>query len=184
LDDDLLVVGLGANLGGEATILARFAAALRSLEAWGPVRASSVYRTAPIGPPQPDYLNAALALETPDGLTASQILREIRAIEQALGRRRAAETRLGPRAIDVDVLLWGRRVFDFDHGQLIVPHPRLDQRRFALAPVIELVGADTLHPALARSLADLAAATAGQRVELTALGIDGASTVPTPPTDG
>lgn len=183
-DDSLLVVGLGANLGSEATIMARFAAVARSFEAWGTVRASRVYRSAPLGPPQPDYLNAALAVETPPELAASEILREVRAIEQALGRRRAAETRLGPRAIDVDILLWGNRTFDLDRGQLIVPHPRLAERRFALAPVIDLVGADALHPGLGRRLSELAAAASAQRVEVTTFEIDGAAPAIAPATDG
>ncbi|HVK77197.1 MAG TPA: 2-amino-4-hydroxy-6-hydroxymethyldihydropteridine diphosphokinase [Kofleriaceae bacterium] len=183
LDGETIVLGLGGNVGGDAAVLARFAAVVRSFESWSTVRASRVYRTAPLGPAQPDYLNAAIAVEAPDELAASELLREVQAVEQAFGRRRAAETRNGPRPIDVDVLLWGARTLDFGKGKLIVPHPRLAVRGFALQPVIDLLGAATPHPSEHRTFGELLAATADQRVELTAYTIDGAVTA-APPGDG
>ena len=171
LDDDRLILGLGGNLGDEAAVLDRFAGAVRALAAWGPVYASRVYRTAPVGPAQPDYLNAALALTVPEDLAASALLREVQTVEHALGRRRTAgEERWGPRAIDLDVLLWGSRVLRHAGAPLLVPHPRLTRRRFALAPVIDLLGPDVVVPGSPLTLGAALAALVDepdQRLDLT-----------------
>lgn len=177
LDEDRLIVGLGGNQGDDTAVLARFAGAARALAAWGPVYASRVYRTAAIGPAQPDYLNAALALTVPEDLAASALLREVQTVEYALGRRRVAgEERWGPRVIDLDVLLWGTRVLRRAGAPLLVPHPRLAQRRFALEPVLDLLGADTALPGadatLGGALANLLADPA-QRITRTDYVIDG-----------
>ncbi len=97
------------------------------------VARSRVYETAPVGPAQPDFLNAAVLVEgdlPPEGL-----LDELLAVEASLGRVRAE--RWGPRVIDLDVL-WidGLAV---DGPRLVVPHPHLRERAFALAPMLELV---------------------------------------------
>jgi 2-amino-4-hydroxy-6-hydroxymethyldihydropteridine diphosphokinase len=184
LDDDRVIIGLGANQGGDDEMLARFAGAVAALAAWGPVHASRVYRTAPVGPAQPDFLNAALAVTVPEDLAASALLREVQTLEYALGRRRVAgEQRWGPRAIDLDVLLWGGKVLRRSGAPLLVPHLQLAKRRFALEPAIDLLGADTLIPgheppltlgaARAALLADEA-----QRIEVTTLAILGAEPLP------
>ncbi|HVV86136.1 MAG TPA: 2-amino-4-hydroxy-6-hydroxymethyldihydropteridine diphosphokinase [Kofleriaceae bacterium] len=183
LDDDRLILGLGGNQGDDAAVLDRFAGAVRALAAWGPVHASRVYRTAPVGPAQPDYLNAALALTVPEELAASALLREVQTIEYALGRRRVAgEARWGPRPIDLDVLLWGTRVLRRAGAPLLVPHPQLARRRFALEPVIELVGRDVVlpgsEPALTLGAAlDALAADPAQRLAATDHVIAGAEPV-------
>lgn len=179
LDAETVVLGLGGNVGGDAAILARFAAVVRALEMWSTVRASRVFRTAAIGPEQPDYLNAAIAVDAPEELAASELIREVQAIERTLGRDRDAETRWGKRPIDIDVLLWGARTFAFrGPPALEVPHPRLGERAFALVPAIDVCGADLVHPALGRTLGDLCAAVADQRVAVTALHIEGAPPAP------
>ncbi|HEY8040496.1 MAG TPA: 2-amino-4-hydroxy-6-hydroxymethyldihydropteridine diphosphokinase [Polyangiaceae bacterium] len=124
------VVGLGSNLGDR---LATMRAAVRELRRVARVETTSrVYATAPIGPPQPEFLNAA-ALITYEG-TALSLLGALLAIEGGLGRVRAE--RFGPRTIDLD-LLWieGLAV---DGERLTVPHPRLRERAFALVPLLEL----------------------------------------------
>jgi len=179
LDAETVVFGLGGNVGGDAAILARFAAVVRALEMWSTVRASRVFRTAAIGPEQPDYLNAAVAVDAPEELAASELIREVQAIERTLGRDRAAETRWGPRPIDIDVLLWGARTFAFrGPPALEVPHPRLGERAFALVPAIDVCGADLVHPALGRTLGELRAGVADQRVDVTGLHIEGAPPAP------
>lgn len=110
--------------------------AVRQLEEVAAVDATShVYETPPVGPPQPDYLNAA-ALVTWEG-TPSALMEALLAIEARLGRVRAAGERNAPRTIDLD-LLWieGLRV---QAPNVVVPHPRLTERAFALAPMLELV---------------------------------------------
>jgi 2-amino-4-hydroxy-6-hydroxymethyldihydropteridine diphosphokinase len=124
------VVGFGANLGDR---LATMRAALRALEGVARVEETSrVYVTAPVGPPQPEYLNAAARVAF-DG-DAEQLLDALLAIEASLGRVRDA--RFGPRTIDLDVL-WAEGVA-IDTSRLVVPHPRLHERAFALAPLLEV----------------------------------------------
>ena len=126
------VVGLGANLGDR---LAMMRAAVRQLKQVAAVESTSrVYRTAPVGGlTQPEFLNAA-ALVTYRGSPAA-LLDALLAIEVRLGRERVE--RWGPRVIDLD-LLWidGLAV---DSTALVVPHPRLLERAFALVPLLELV---------------------------------------------
>jgi 2-amino-4-hydroxy-6-hydroxymethyldihydropteridine diphosphokinase len=126
------VVGFGANLGDR---LATMRAALRELALVAHVEASShVYATAPVGPPQPEYLNAA-ALVTSEG-SAEALMDSLLAIEAKLGRVRGDE-RFGPRTIDLDVL-WIEGLA-FESAKLTVPHPRLKERAFALVPMLELL---------------------------------------------
>jgi 2-amino-4-hydroxy-6-hydroxymethyldihydropteridine diphosphokinase len=127
-------VGLGGNLGEPAVA---FRAAVAELRATGQVvRVSSLYDSAPRDSfNQPRFLNAALEFET--DLSPRDLLAELKRIEQALGRDLQA-TRWSPRTIDLDILSFdGLCVTDTEHD-LIVPHPRFHERRFALEPVAEL----------------------------------------------
>ena len=124
------VIGLGSNVGDRLAILRSAAAAIASIS---DVRARSfVYETAPVGGvDQPDFLNAALAIDY--GGTPLALLDALHAIETQHGRDRANEQRWGPRALDLD-LLWidGETVLE---ARLVVPHPRLHERAFALLPL-------------------------------------------------
>lgn len=125
------VVGFGANLGDR---LGTMRAALRELTLFALVeKTSHVYATAPVGPPQPEYLNAA-ALVHWEG-SAEGLLDALLAIEARLGRVR--RERFGPRTVDLDVL-WvdGLAV---EGEKLVVPHPRLTERAFAMVPLLEVV---------------------------------------------
>ncbi len=127
-------IGLGGNLGEPA---AAFRAAVAELRAIGQVvRVSSLYDSAPRNSfSQPHFLNAALELET--DLSPIDLLAELKRLEQALGRDLEAP-RWSPRAIDLDILSFdGQCVTDPEHD-IIVPHPRFHERRFALEPVAEL----------------------------------------------
>ncbi len=127
------VIGLGTNLGDR---LASLRAAVAELSAQARVLAlSSVYETRPVGgPPQGDFLNAAVRLEW-DGDPTS-LLDALLAIERRLGRVRDASLRWGPRTIDLDVLWIDDLTVATD--RLIVPHPRLKERAFALLPLLEV----------------------------------------------
>jgi 2-amino-4-hydroxy-6-hydroxymethyldihydropteridine diphosphokinase len=128
-------VGLGANLGDrEATI--RRAVELLGVDPGIEVVAVSTLReTEPVGyADQPAFLNGAAALET--DLSPRALLDRLLAVEQELGRVRGVGPRYGPRAIDLDLLLYGAEVLD--EPGLTVPHPRLTERRFALEPLYEL----------------------------------------------
>lgn len=125
-------VALGSNLGDRRAALS---AALDRLAAGGDVVAiSRVYETEPVGGPagQGAYLNAVVELRTRDGARA--LLERCRALEASAGRVRTV--RFGPRTLDADVL-WvdGEAV---DEPDLVVPHPRMWERRFVLVPLAEL----------------------------------------------
>lgn len=122
-------LGLGSNLGDRQQHLRDAVDALR-----GEVRATSdVYETDPIGGPTQDpFLNLVVELDT--DLSAHELLRVCWRLEAAAGRVR--ETRWGPRTLDVDVL-WIDGV-TVDDSELTVPHPRMWERRFVLAPLSEL----------------------------------------------
>jgi 2-amino-4-hydroxy-6-hydroxymethyldihydropteridine diphosphokinase len=142
-------IGLGANVGDRLTNLRE---AVRRLEALGTIVARSrVYASAAVGgPPQGPYLNAAIVLDCE--LAPLELLARTQEIEDALGRDRPNEVRWGPRPLDVDLLLAGARgELVVDEPTLRLPHPRLKDRGFALAPLIDL-DATLMHPDLARPL--------------------------------
>lgn len=127
-------IGLGGNLGNPR---ATFATAVQELRRIGTVvRASSVYVGAARDvPDQPEFTNAALEVET--DLEPHALLHELKRMELALGREPDGARR-GPRVIDLDILCFDGRCIAEPEIDLIVPHPRLQERRFALEPLAEL----------------------------------------------
>jgi 2-amino-4-hydroxy-6-hydroxymethyldihydropteridine diphosphokinase len=127
-------VAIGANLG-DAIANARSALeALGGLPECRLLRASSLYRTPPMGPPgQPDYINVVAEVECT--LEAHDLLDELQRIEAEHGRVREGE-RWGPRTLDLDILLFGDREIR-DH-RLTVPHAGIAERGFFLLPLAEL----------------------------------------------
>jgi 2-amino-4-hydroxy-6-hydroxymethyldihydropteridine diphosphokinase len=125
-------LALGSNLGDRLATLQEAVDAL-SREPGIRVEASSrVWETEPVGPPQPRYLNAVLLIVTE--LEPPELLAACLRVESALGRVR--RERWGPRTIDIDVLLFDERTID--EPELRVPHPRMHERAFVLAPLLEL----------------------------------------------
>ncbi|HEX2053833.1 MAG TPA: 2-amino-4-hydroxy-6-hydroxymethyldihydropteridine diphosphokinase [Actinomycetota bacterium] len=124
-------VGLGSNVGDR---LKHLKSAVEALRARGlEVRAaSSVYETDPVGPPQPDYLNAAVAVRT--DLDPVDFVAALKDVEAEIGRQQTE--RWGPRVIDLDLLLYGDRIVA--EPPITVPHPELTNRAFALVPVLEI----------------------------------------------
>jgi len=155
-----MLIGLGGNQGD---VQDAFSAAVAAVAARAEVLArSALWRSEAHGPPQPDYLNAAVLLDT--GAHPSEVLALCRRIEAEAGRDRTRERRWGPRPLDLDLLMAPGVVIETP--ALILPHPRLAERLFALAPAVELAP-DWVHPRLHRTLADLAGARAlaAQRCE-------------------
>jgi 2-amino-4-hydroxy-6-hydroxymethyldihydropteridine diphosphokinase len=128
-------VGLGANLNDPGGHIERALALLDGEDGIEVVAVSTLRETDPVGyEDQPRFLNGAAELQTT--LTARELLQRLLAAERSLGRVRGAGPRFGPRAIDLDLLLYGDEILD--EPGLQIPHPRLHERRFALEPLAEL----------------------------------------------
>ena len=125
-------VALGANLGDAAAAVEHAIARIARIEQTTLVRASSLYRSAPIDSSGPDYVNAVVEIRT--GLAAPDLLAQLQAIEAAAGRERPY--RNAPRTLDLDLLLYGGG--RIDSARLQVPHPRLRERAFVLVPLAEI----------------------------------------------
>lgn len=149
-------LGLGSNLGD------RDANLRRAVEALAPevavVQLSAVYDTAPVlVTEQPRFHNIAALCAT--ALTPHSLLGYVKRIEANLGR--VQSIRYGPRLIDVDILLYGQIVLETE--DLTIPHPRLAERGFVLAPLAE-IAPGLRHPVLGATIQQLASAVAGQDV--------------------
>jgi len=143
----LAAIALGSNLGESQHILE---AALARLDAMPNIQVtarSPWYRTAPVGPPQPDYLNGCALLATT--LEPEALLDVLLATEAQFGRVRT--TRWGARTLDLDLLLMGDRILDTPRLQL--PHPRLTERAFVLVP-LAAIAPDWVEPRSGRAIAD------------------------------
>jgi len=150
-------VGLGANLGDAQATLQAAVQALAGVPGCRLLRASSVWRSAPVDAAGPDFFNAVVQLRTT--LAPLDLLDALQAIEQRFGRERPYPN--APRTLDLDLLLQGD--LPLRTPRLTLPHPRLHRRAFVLQPLLELdpqLTAPGLGP-----LAQHLAATAGQRVQ-------------------
>ena len=157
-------VALGSNLAHPRRQIARALVALSRLPRTRIVARSPNYATAPLAcdVDQPDYVNAVVALRT--SLAPRALLAHLQAIERAQGRERgAASPRNAPRTLDLDLLLFGRRLVRLP--QLTIPHPRMHERAFVLTPLLDIA------PAVAIPLRGLARhlrrAVRGQRIART-----------------
>ncbi len=128
-------VALGANLGDAAATVQRALQILGDTPGLSLVKASSLYRTAPVDATGPDFINAVAEVVTT--LTAPDLLEALQAIEAAEGRERPY--RNAPRTLDLDVLLYGNA--RIDSPRLTVPHPRMHERAFVLVPLAEVAPA-------------------------------------------
>lgn len=124
-------VGLGSNLGDRLDNLKR-AVELMLEKGLSVMEASSVYETDPVGPPQPDFLNAAVAVDC--DLPPAELVAVLKQVEAEIGREQSE--RWGPRVIDLDLLLYGEQTVA--EPDVTVPHAELTNRAFALVPVLEI----------------------------------------------
>jgi 2-amino-4-hydroxy-6-hydroxymethyldihydropteridine diphosphokinase len=140
-------LSLGSNVGDRE---ANLCTAIDELSEIGELLAvSSFFETEPVEfTAQPWFVNCAVALRTE--LMPKLFLAKVQAIEQLMGRRRVQAK--GPRTIDIDVLLFGSSVISDAH--LVVPHPAMHERRFVLAPLVE-IAPDVRHPVSKRSMREL-----------------------------
>jgi 2-amino-4-hydroxy-6-hydroxymethyldihydropteridine diphosphokinase len=134
------VLSLGSNLGNSAEILSSAAEALNEVSEV--IAFSSFYQTRPVGgPPQPDFINAVIIIET--NLEPEELLLVAQAIEGAHGRERNENTvRWGPRFLDIDLIKCDEMLVN--SPDLTIPHPRAHEREFVLRPWDEIDPAATL----------------------------------------
>lgn len=150
-------LSLGSNVGEREENLTRALTLLRAAEV-EIRRTSSVWETEPQDrAAQRWFLNLVAEIETP--LFPRQLLHLLQRVEKELGRRRMVSK--GPRTIDIDILLFGS--FVLNTAELEIPHPRLTQRRFVLAPLAELAP-DLKHPLSRETVSEMLAALKGQKV--------------------
>ena len=144
-------IALGGNIGDVAAAFSQAIAALNAVPGVHVLHISSNHTTAPVGPiPQASYLNAAAVLQTT--LSPHDLLAALHTIERSHGRNRATEQRWGPRTLDLDLLTYGGLSI-YEPG-LTLPHPRLHERLFVLAPLAE-IAPDLVVPGLGKSVEEL-----------------------------
>ena len=113
------------------------------------VQQSSIYETAAWGfKDQPDFYNQALEVAT--RLSSEELMKTILMVEETMGRKR--EIKMGPRIIDIDILLFNDEIIHQPH--LTIPHERLHERRFALMPLVE-IAPDVIHPVFKKTIKQL-----------------------------
>lgn len=147
-------VGLGSNLGDRAGYLML---AVRGMLDAGldVIRLSSIYETEPVEyEDQPAFLNMVAELGGSTLPSPEQMMARLLRIEYALGRTR--DIRMGPRTIDLDLLIFKDQQLETEF--LTLPHPRMASRRFVLVPLNELVPS-LIHPVLAKPISELLAQT-------------------------
>ena len=157
--DEAVIVALGGNLaleGQAVQAVLELAAGRLAAARLKPVRRSGWWRSAAWpDPAQPAYLNAVAWVET--ALEPQAVLQALLQIETAFGRRRSVPN--APRTLDLDLIAYGRRIFE--GPDLVLPHPRAAERLFVMGPLAE-IAPDWRHPVTGKTAADLAAeATVG-----------------------
>ncbi|MEQ8381368.1 MAG: 2-amino-4-hydroxy-6-hydroxymethyldihydropteridine diphosphokinase [Coleofasciculus sp. A1-SPW-01] len=141
-------IALGSNLGDSRAILEAAIVMLAKTPGITVTSQSSWYRTAPVGPPQPDYLNGCVILEIQ--LTPHDLLQTLLSIEKQFGRERGESW--GPRTLDLDILLFDNLIINTP--TLKIPHPRMSERAFVLVPLAE-IAPDWIEPTSGCAIAHL-----------------------------
>ncbi len=145
----LVCIGMGSNLGNAAENCRRAVAEIGAEKNIKSVRVSPLYRTEPVGEKdQPWFVNGAASFET--SMLPRDLLNLVASIERRMGRVR--EKKWGPRVIDLDILLYGAEVVN-EEG-LVIPHPRMHERRFVLLPLADICP-EVVHPVLGRTVSEM-----------------------------
>ncbi|MGH7933227.1 MAG: 2-amino-4-hydroxy-6-hydroxymethyldihydropteridine diphosphokinase [Candidatus Binataceae bacterium] len=151
-------IGIGSNLGDRAANYRQAIQRIAGLPTTHIVRQSSIYETEPVGDIKGAFLNGVVEVET--NLMPEALMRRLLTIERTMGRKPAGgrksahRTKYRPRVIDLDLLFFNKEIIATP--ALTVPHPRLHERRFVLAPMAELAPA-LIHPKLNASISEMLA---------------------------
>jgi len=142
-------IGVGSNLGDKVHQCEQGLREILRVDRHRLLARSSFYKTQPLGVLDQDwFVNAAIKIET--DLEPHELLRSLREIESSLGRRETF--RWGPRAIDLDILFFDEETIQT--GELIIPHPHLQERQFVLIPLVE-IDHHLIHPVLKKTVLQL-----------------------------
>jgi 2-amino-4-hydroxy-6-hydroxymethyldihydropteridine diphosphokinase len=145
-------IGIGSNLGDRKANFFEAIDRIQKIPGTRVVKQSSLYESEPLGDAKTWFVNAVVELETECG--AAELLKRLKHIETAMGRKRVRGKRCGSRIIDLDILFFNNEIIS--KRTLKIPHPELQNRRFVLAPLSELAP-QLIHPKLSVSVSELLA---------------------------
>jgi 2-amino-4-hydroxy-6-hydroxymethyldihydropteridine diphosphokinase len=145
-------IGIGSNLGDRKANTLEAVDRVSKLPGTRLIRASSLYESEPLGDAKTWFVNSVIEIETE--MPPDVLLRKLKAIESAMGRKRVKGKRWGSRVIDLDILLCDQEVVE--KRSLKIPHPEMHKRRFVLLPLAELAP-HVVHPQLGHSVSALLA---------------------------
>jgi 2-amino-4-hydroxy-6-hydroxymethyldihydropteridine diphosphokinase len=145
-------IAIGSNLGDRRANCREARDRIQALPGTRVVKESSLYESEPHGDAKTWFANSVLEIETE--ATSNELLKRLKAIETAMGRKRVRGKRWGSRVIDLDILFYDMEIID--KRNLKVPHPEIPNRRFVLVPLSELAP-QLIHPGLNASVSELLA---------------------------
>jgi 2-amino-4-hydroxy-6-hydroxymethyldihydropteridine diphosphokinase len=145
-------IGIGSNLGDRRANTLEAIDRMKGLPTTKVVRSSSLYESEPLGDAKTWFVNSVIELETE--IAPDPLLKKLKAIEEAMGRKRVKGKRWGSRIIDLDILLVDQDIIE--KRALKVPHREMHKRRFVLLPLAELAP-HVIHPQLGQSISSLLA---------------------------
>jgi len=151
-------IGIGSNLGDRRANCREARERIQQLPDTRVVKESSLYESEPHGNAKTWFANSVIEIETELG--SAELLKQLKAIEEQMGRKRAKGKRWGSRIIDLDILLYDMEIIE--KRNLKVPHKRLPERRFVLLPLSELAP-QLIHPSLNLSVSEMLATTKDQK---------------------
>ena len=145
-------IGIGSNLGDRKANYLEAIERIQKLADTRIVKQSSLYESEPHGDAKTWFVNSVIEVETE--ITGEQLLKQLRALEEAMGRKRVKGKKWGSRIIDLDILLFNSEIID--KRNLKVPHREMHKRKFVLMPLAELAP-HVIHPQLQQTVSALLA---------------------------